>query len=338
MRKDDVMAELTMSQILFPTDYSDMSRAAGRMAADLARHFKARLHVVHVVPPVTDPGPADAMQTTLAELGPGLDFVTAIVFGRPSREIVSYAARHGIDMIVMGTHGRTGITRALLGSVAAVVVRRAGCPVLTVPGMTVAERTGETTPSMPRGTDSVIAIGSSANGFNAVGTILGALPVNFPGAVVVVQHRARAAPQLLADLLRSRTSLEVKEATDGERVRPGVVYLAPPDRHLIIRNGRLGLSEAPPVNFARPSVDVLFDSVAKVYGKHAIAVVLSGGGSDGAHGLQAIRRAGGRTIVQTPAEARLPSMPTAALARDGIDFVLNLEQIGPRVVELVEKG
>ncbi|HXU88231.1 MAG TPA: chemotaxis protein CheB, partial [Methylomirabilota bacterium] len=96
--------------------------------------------------------------------------------------------------------------------------------------------------------------------------------------------------------------------------------------------------DAPPVNFSRPSIDVLFDSVATVYGKHAIAVILSGGGSDGARGLQAIHRAGGRTIVLAPAEARIPSMPTAAIALDGIDFVLNLDQIGPRVVELVEKG
>jgi nucleotide-binding universal stress UspA family protein len=132
--RDDAMDRLRVSQILFPTDYSEASLAAGRMAANLARRFEARLHVVHVVPPVTDPGPADAMQTALAELGPGLDVLTAVIFGRPTREIVAYAARHGIDMIVMGTHGRTGVAHALLGSVAAVVVRRATCPVLTVPG------------------------------------------------------------------------------------------------------------------------------------------------------------------------------------------------------------
>jgi two-component system chemotaxis response regulator CheB len=132
--------------------------------------------------------------------------------------------------------------------------------------------------------------------------------------------------------------LAVKDAIDGERVRAGVVYLAPPDRHLVMQDGRVRLSDAPPVNFTRPSIDVLFDSVAQGYGKHAIAVILSGGGSDGARGLQAVRRAGGRTIVQAPSDARIPSMPTAALARDGIDFVLNLEDIGPRVVELVEKA
>ena len=117
-------------QILFPTDYSDASRAAGHLAAELARHFKAKLHVV---PPVTDPGPAGAMASVVAELESDIDFVTAVVLGRIASEIVSYAGRHDIDMIVMGTRGRDSVSRAVLGSVAAAVVRRASCPVLTVP-------------------------------------------------------------------------------------------------------------------------------------------------------------------------------------------------------------
>jgi nucleotide-binding universal stress UspA family protein len=129
------MEGLLLSQILFATDYSDASREAARMAAELARHFNARLHLVHVVPPVTDPGPAGAMPTAVAELGPGLNVLTAVVHGHPGKEIVAYASRNAIDLIVIGTHGRTGIARELLGSVAAMVVRRAACPVLTVPGM-----------------------------------------------------------------------------------------------------------------------------------------------------------------------------------------------------------
>lgn len=338
------MDGLRLSQILFATDYSDASRAAARMAAALARQFDARLHVVHVVPPVTDPGPAGAMPTAVAELGHGFNVVTAIVHGHPGKEIVAYASRNAIDLIVMGTHGRSGIARALLGSVAAIVVRCAACPVLTVPEM-IAGRTQRDTPRVEGegaveregGTERVIAIGGSADGFKALGRVLEALPPDFPGAVVVAQHRARHAPSVLANLLKSRTSLVVKEAIDGERLKRGVVYLAPANRHLIVDDGRVRLTDAPPVNFSRPSIDVLLDSVATVYGKHAIAVILSGGGSDGARGLQAIRHAGGRTIVQTPTEARIPSMPMAAIARDGIDFVLNLDEIGPRIVELVEK-
>jgi nucleotide-binding universal stress UspA family protein len=127
------MDELTVRQILFPTDYSDISAHAGRTAAQMARHFGARLHVVHVVPPVTDPGPADALPAAIATLGDGLDIVSAVLNGRPAREIAEYAARHAVDLIVMGTHGRKGVSRAVLGSVAEAVVRQAQCLVLMVP-------------------------------------------------------------------------------------------------------------------------------------------------------------------------------------------------------------
>src|SRR5689334_22530096 len=127
------MQDLAVREILFPTDYSDISLNAGRTAAQLARRTGARLHVVHVVPPVTDPGPADPLPKAIAGFGSGLDVVTAVVPGLPAREIVRYARRHAIDVIVMGTHGRTGMSRALLGSVAEAVVRRAPCRVLTVP-------------------------------------------------------------------------------------------------------------------------------------------------------------------------------------------------------------
>jgi nucleotide-binding universal stress UspA family protein len=128
-----VTGERTIRQILFPTDYSEASRAAGDLAAELARHFHARLHVLHVVPPVTDPGRPEAMASAVAQLGSGIDTVTAVVFGRVAAEIVSYAARHDIEMVVMGTRGRDSVSRTVLGSVAAAVVRRASCPVLTVP-------------------------------------------------------------------------------------------------------------------------------------------------------------------------------------------------------------
>jgi nucleotide-binding universal stress UspA family protein len=124
----------TVRQILFATDFSDVSRRAGRTAADLARHFGARLHVLHVIPPVTDPTPApEALAAAVADLGPGLDVVPATANGIASRQIVAHARRTGVDLIVIGTHGRTGFSHALLGSVAEAVVRRAPCQVLTVP-------------------------------------------------------------------------------------------------------------------------------------------------------------------------------------------------------------
>ncbi len=127
-------APLTIRQILFPTDFSDASGPAGATAADLARQFGARLHVLHVVPPVTDPTPApDALRRVVDDVGRGVPVVTAIASGRPARQIAAYVLKNAIDLVVLGTHGRTGITRALLGSVAEAVVRHARCRVLTVP-------------------------------------------------------------------------------------------------------------------------------------------------------------------------------------------------------------
>lgn len=128
------MAALMIRQILFPTDFSDASRLAGATAADLARQFGARLHVLHVVPPVTDPTAAPGTVRAIAdELGRGLSVVTAVASGLVARQIAAYARKNAIDLIVIGIHGRTGVTRALLGSVAEAVVRHAPCRVLTVP-------------------------------------------------------------------------------------------------------------------------------------------------------------------------------------------------------------
>jgi nucleotide-binding universal stress UspA family protein len=127
---------LTMRRILFATDFSDLARQAGRLAARMARHFGARLLVVHVRPAMADGPDTTGLVSAVADLAPGLSVTTETLFGAPAQELVAYARRAGIDLIVMGTHGRTGVSRALLGSVAEAVVRRAPCPVLTVPAET----------------------------------------------------------------------------------------------------------------------------------------------------------------------------------------------------------
>jgi len=125
---------LVISEVLFPTDFSDASRPAWATALALVCRFGARLHVLHVVPPVTDPTTAPAeIRALTAEVPTGVSVVTAITSGLPARQVVEYARRNAIDVIVIGTHGRTGVSRALLGSVAESVVRRAPCRVLTVP-------------------------------------------------------------------------------------------------------------------------------------------------------------------------------------------------------------
>ena len=128
---------LNIRDVLFATDFSDVSRLAGQTAADFARQLGARLHVLHVVPPVTDPTPApEALRAAAAQLGAGPAIVTAVASGRAASQILDYARRHGVGLIVLGTHGRTGVSHALLGSVAEAVVRRARCPVLAVPAGT----------------------------------------------------------------------------------------------------------------------------------------------------------------------------------------------------------
>ena len=128
---------LIIRNVLFATDFSDASPLAGQTAAEIARHFEARLHILHVIPPVTDPnGASEALRAEAAGLERGLSIVTACTSGRVARRIVEYAGRNAIDLIVLGSHGRTGVSRALLGSVAEAVIRRAQCRVLAVPAMT----------------------------------------------------------------------------------------------------------------------------------------------------------------------------------------------------------
>lgn len=125
---------MNIRAVLFPTDFSAASDRAGAVARELARQAGARMHVVHVVPPVTSPGQARQLLADLGgSLGPEERVETALLAGRPAREIVRYAREREIDLIVLGTHGRTGVTRVILGSVAEAVVRLAPCPVLTVP-------------------------------------------------------------------------------------------------------------------------------------------------------------------------------------------------------------
>jgi nucleotide-binding universal stress UspA family protein len=125
---------MTMRDVLFATDFSSASEPAGRVARELARQWDGTLHVAHVVPPVTDPADASKRLERLGtSLGDGLSVKTALLSGRVARHIIDYARETSVGLIVLGTHGRTGVSRALLGSVAEAVVRLAPCPVLTVP-------------------------------------------------------------------------------------------------------------------------------------------------------------------------------------------------------------
>jgi two-component system chemotaxis response regulator CheB len=181
----------------------------------------------------------------------------------------------------------------------------------------------------------VIAIGASAGGIEALFAVLTPLPGSFPVPVLIVQHMDPRHKSLLAGLLGRRCRLPVKQAANEETIRDGVVYIAQPDMHLIVRSGRLVLTDTAQVHFSRPSIDLLFQSVADNYGDRAIAVILSGSGVDGADGIRAIKAKGGTTLVQHPSTAAHAGMPRAARATNCVDFTLPLEEIGPALASLV---
>lgn len=184
----------------------------------------------------------------------------------------------------------------------------------------------------------VVALASSAGGIAALSEILGSLPGEFPAAIVVVQHLDPRHRSLMADILRRRTALRVVQAAEGDHIRAGTVYIAPPDRHLLVNaNGTLSLSHSELVHFVRPSADLLFESVAASYRTRAIAVVLTGTGSDGSMGIGAIKKMGGTVVAQDQASAEFSGMPGAAIRSGNADFVLPLDEIASALVTLVMK-
>ena len=173
-----------------------------------------------------------------------------------------------------------------------------------------------------------VAIGASAGGVEVLSVLLSALPASCRASFFIVMHIPRERPSLLADVFNARCALPVREAEDKEPVQPGTVYFAPPDYHLLLDRGRvLALSSDEPVHFSRPSIDVLFDSAADIYGERLLGLILTGANQDGAEGLAAVGRAGGRTVVQEPGGAAVPFLPEAALQVGPVDFVLSLAQL-----------
>src|SRR4029453_13797967 len=168
----------------------------------------------------------------------------------------------------------------------------------------------------------IVGIGASAGGLEAIAELLGALPPATGMAYIVVQHLDPRHESLLAQILAKKTAIPVTVALSGEIVQPDHVYVIPPDATLIVLDGRIDLSPRPSTPERSLPVDALFKSLAEASGDHAIAVVLSGGNSDGASGVQAVRQAGGLTLAQSPETARFPDMPRHAIETGCIDLVL----------------
>ena len=176
----------------------------------------------------------------------------------------------------------------------------------------------------------VVVIGVSTGGFHALHVVLAPLPRDFPVPIAVVQHQYPKADDYLVRSLNEKCQMAVKYPENGEMPRPGMVYVAPPDRHLRFTECPcFMLSDDVPVNYSRPSINFLFLSAAAVYGDAAIGVVLTGANQDGAEGLREIKARGGLAIVQDPETAVAAIMPNAAIAATEIDYIIPLDQIGP---------
>jgi two-component system, chemotaxis family, protein-glutamate methylesterase/glutaminase len=181
----------------------------------------------------------------------------------------------------------------------------------------------------------IVALAASAGGLKTICTILSDLPEDFPASIVVVQHLDPSHPSLMAEILARHTTLRVSEARQGERLEWSRVYVARPDRHLLVNPDRtVSLSFTEPVHFVRPSADLLFESVAMACTDRAIAVVLSGTGKDGSNGVQSIDKMNGIVIAQEAAE--FPGMPDSAIKTGVVDYVLPLEKIAPALIYLVK--
>jgi two-component system chemotaxis response regulator CheB len=183
----------------------------------------------------------------------------------------------------------------------------------------------------------MIVLAASAGGLSAINKILSSLPKDFAAPIAIVQHLSPNYPSVIVEILSMRTLLHVKQAEIGDLFSPGCVYIAPPDQHLLIDDdGVLSLSHGEKVCNVRPSANILFKSVAK-FQDRVIAVVLTGMDSDGATGVQAIKQMGGTVIAQDEATSKYFGMPNAAIKTGDVDFILPLDAIANKLLDLIKK-
>jgi two-component system chemotaxis response regulator CheB len=180
----------------------------------------------------------------------------------------------------------------------------------------------------------IVVIGASGGGIEALRTLVGGLPPDFPAPVCVVLHTSPQSPGLLDEILARAGPLPATNAVSGERLLPGRIYVAPPDFHLVIEPGRVRIAKGPRENRFRPAIDPLFRSAAQVYGPGAIGILLTGSLDDGTAGLWAIKQLGGTAIVQDPLDAVYPAMPQNAIDHVNVDHVRALGDIAPLLIEL----
>jgi two-component system, chemotaxis family, protein-glutamate methylesterase/glutaminase len=173
-----------------------------------------------------------------------------------------------------------------------------------------------------------IVAGTSAGGLYALTTLFRELPPDYPVPIIVVQHRAKDQRELLEEVLQSKCRIRIKQADEKEPIEPGRIYIAPPDYHLLVENDKtFSLTADEHVRYSRPSIDVLFESAAKVYKSSLAGIVLTGANNDGSAGAVAINKYGGLVIAQDPKEALYPYMPGAAITTKAVTHVWTLAEI-----------
>lgn len=181
-----------------------------------------------------------------------------------------------------------------------------------------------------------VVIGASSGGLDALKRLVPALPADFPCSVLIVQHISPLSENYLTVILDKISRIKVKEADEKEPILPGTAYVAPPDYHMLVEiNKTLSFSVEDKVNYARPSIDILFQTAADAYQEHLVAILLTGANADGSEGMDYIRKKGGFTIVQDPSEAESPFMPQAAIQYNPPNLVLTLDGI---IEQLVKPG
>jgi two-component system chemotaxis response regulator CheB len=186
------------------------------------------------------------------------------------------------------------------------------------------------------GDDWIVTIGASTGGPKAIPEVLSRLPRNLPAAILIVQHMPEGFTRSFAERLNWYTSLEVKEAEEAETIVNGKVYIAPGEKHMEVYGNEIHLSNGPPVNYVRPSADILMTSAAKSYGSKCIGVLLTGMGSDGGNGLKVIKEHGGKTIVQNEETCVVYGMPKAAVNLRVADTIVPLQKIANNIILSLE--
>ena len=183
-----------------------------------------------------------------------------------------------------------------------------------------------------------IVIGSSTGGMEALRIILEVLPKDFPVPILVAQHVSPHSDNYLAKYLDNACEVIVKEAEEKEKAISGHIYLAPPNYHMLVeKDGFISLSVEARVSYARPSIDVLFESAAEAYNRGLIGIILTGANSDGSKGLKRIKECQGLTIVQNPSTAQAQAMPRAAISATDVDYIIPLREIGNFISKIIKE-